>query len=193
MTSPRLGQTAFRKLRVPAIVTACAVPVLAACSGVAGPVELPPKSSAATPVTLSEPVPATPRQQVLAAITGYAAALSRAEQSRNGAVARRLLRPYLAASRVGGLVEAITIIWARGESFYGHDVLHVLSVRIDGPRAFVHDCDDTSAMGLKDTATGQSVLGSAGVQRANLITRLDHVAGRWLVGSQVLQDVPCAS
>jgi hypothetical protein len=193
MTSPRLRQAAVRRLRVPAIVTACAVPVLAACSGVAAQVELPPKPSTATPVTRSEPGSATPRQQVLAALTGYTAALGRAEQSRSDTLARRLLRPYLAASRVGGLVEAIAIIWARGDSFYGEDVLHVLSVRIDGRRAFVHDCDDTSAMGLEDTATGQAVPGSAGVQHANLVTRLGHVAGRWLVESQVLQDVPCAS
>jgi hypothetical protein len=193
MTSPRLRQAAFRTLRVPAIVTACAVPVLVGCSGVAAKVELPPKPSTATEVRSSEPVAATPRQQVLAALTGYTAALGRAEQSRSGAVARRLLRPYLAASRVGGLVEAITVIWARGETFYGEDVLHILSVRIDGRRAFVHSCDDTSGMGLEDTATGQAVPGSAGVQHANLVTRLGHVAGRWLVESQLPEDVPCAA
>jgi hypothetical protein len=90
------------------------------------------------------------------------------------------------------LVEAISTIWARGDRFYGEDVLHILGVRIDGHRAFVHDCDDTSGLGLENAATGQAVPGSAGVRHANLVTRLDQVAGRWLVESQLLQDVPCA-
>jgi len=195
MTSLRSWQTALRKrcvpVVVPAIVTACVLPVVAACSGEPALVELPAKP-AGTPAALSQFAPATPRQQVLAALTGYTAALGRAEQSRSDIVARKLLRPYVAASRIGGLVDALSGIWAKGDRFYGQDVLHVLGVRIDGHRAFVHDCDDTSAMGLESGATGQILPGTAGVQDANLVTRLDQVAGHWLVESQLPEDVPCA-
>lgn len=196
MTSLRSGQTALSKRRVPvvvpAIVTACALPAMAACSPEPGRVELPAKPAAATPAALSRQAPATPRQQVLAALTGYTAALGRAEQSRSDTVARQLLRPYVAASRIGGLVRAVSSIWAEGDRFYGQDVLHVLGVRIDGHRAFVHDCDNTSGMGLENAATGQLLPGTAGVQHANLVTRLDQVGGRWLVESQLPEDVPCA-
>ena len=85
----------------------------------------------------------------------------------------------------------MSAIWAKGESFYGEDVLHVSSVSIAAGRAFVHDCDDTSAMGLMNVATGQIVPGSAGVPRDNVVTRLDLVAGHWLVQFQLIEDVPC--
>jgi hypothetical protein len=196
MTSLRPWQTASGRRRVPvivpAIVTACALPAVAACSGEPAQVELPAKPAAASSAALSQLGQATPRQQVLAALTGYTAALGRAEQSRSDIVARKLLRPYVAASRISGLVEAVSGIWAKGDRFYGQDVLHVLGVRIDGHRAFVHDCDDTSAMGLESAATGQILPGTAGVQHANLVTRLDQVAGHWLVESQLPEDVPCA-
>jgi len=138
-----------------------------------------------------EPVSSTPRQQVLGALTGYTAALRRAEQSRSVTTASRLLRPYVAARRIDGLIEAVSSVWAKGDRFYGDDVLHIIGVRIRGRRAFVHDCDDTSGMGLENAATGQAVPGSAGVQHANLVTRLDQVAGRWMVESQLPEAVPC--
>jgi hypothetical protein len=196
MTSLRSWQTALRRWRVPvvvpAVVTACALPAMAACSTEPARVELPAKPAAATPAALSQPAPATPRQQVIAALAGYTAALGRAEQSGSDIMARQLLRPYVAASRIGGLVKALSSIWAKGERFYGQDVLHVLGVRIDGHRAFVHDCDDTSSMGLENATTGELLPGTAGVQHANLVTRLGQVAGRWLVESQLPEDVPCA-
>ena len=195
MTSPRAWHTAFWQRRVPvllAIAVACEMPALVACSSEPAQVGLPVKSVAATPAASREPVAEAPRQQVLAALTGYTAALGRAEQSRNVTMARRLLRPYLAAGRIRGLVAAVSTIWARGDSFYGEDVLHVIGVRVDGSRAFVHDCDDTSGMGLESAATGAALPGSAGVPDANLVTRLDRVAGHWLVESQLPEGVSCA-
>ena len=196
MTAPRAWQTVFGRRRVPAVVVAlavaCTVPVLTACSREPAQVGLPPKPVAAAPAASDAQVSATPRQQVLAALTGYTAALGQAEQSRSVTVARQLLRPYLATSRISGLVAAVSAIWARGERFYGDDVLHVIGVRIDGHRAYVHDCDDTTGMGLESAATGQTVPGSAGVRDANLVTRLDQVARHWVVESQVPESVPCA-
>jgi len=163
--------------------------MLAACSGVAAGVQLPAKPSESS--AAAAPPALTPRQQVVAALTGYAAALGQAARSKSPSTARELLRPYLAASRIGGLVQAIEAIWARGDSFYGTDVVHVSSVTIEGRRAFVHDCDDTRGMGLENSVTGQTVQGSAGVPRDNLVTRLDLVRGHWLVAFQLVEDVPC--
>jgi hypothetical protein len=190
MTSPRSQWAALRR-QGPLIVAAVGlVPALTACAGAAAEVPLPAKP-AANPAAVTAPAALTPRQQVTAALTGYTTALGQADNSRSKSAARRLLRPYLAASRIGGLVQAMSGIWARGETFYGTDVVHVSSVRIAGARAFVHDCDDTSGMGLVTTATGQIVPGSAGVAGANLVTRLDLVGGHWLVEFQLVEDVPC--
>jgi hypothetical protein len=134
----------------------------------------------------------TSRQQVIATLGAYVTALSQAERSRSRAAARRILRPHLAADRIAGLVQAVSAIWARGDAFYGQDVLHVLSVRVEGRRAFVHDCDNTSGMGLEYAASGQSVPGSSGVKHANVVTRLQLVRGHWQVESQLPEDVPCA-
>jgi hypothetical protein len=196
MTTPRAWQAPFGRRLVPvvavAIAAACTVPLLAACSREPALVGLPSKPAAATPAVSDAQVSATPRQQVLATLTGYTAALGQAEQSGSVTVARQLLRPYLAASRIGGLVAAVSAIWSRGDRFYGDAVLHIIGVHIDGHRAYVHDCDDTTGMGLESAATGQTLPGSAGVRDANLVTRLDQVAGLWVVESQVPESVPCA-
>jgi hypothetical protein len=155
-------------------------------------VQLPAKPAAATRAALGRPAVLTPRQRVMAALTGYLTALNQAEQSRSRAAARRILRPYLAADRVGGLLRAISTIWASGDAFYGQDILHVLSVRVEGRRAFVHDCDDTSGMRLEYAASGQTVPGSSGVPHDNVITRLELAQGRWRVESQLPEDLPCA-
>ena len=69
----------------------------------------------------------------------------------------------------------------------------MLSVRIDGRHAFVHDCDNTSAMGLEKAITGLPVAGSAGIPDDNIVTGLDLVHGRWLVEFQLVEDVSCAA
>ena len=188
MTLSRPEASAPRR-RAPLVVAVGLAPVLTACAGAVAHVQLPAK--AVKPAAVTGPAVQTPRQQVVAAITSYTTALGQADKSRSKSAARELLRPYLAASRIGGLVQAMSTIWSRGESFYGEDVVHVSSVTINGGRAFAHDCDDTSGMGLIHAATGQIVLGSLGVPRANLVTRLDLVGGHWLVDSQLVEDVPC--
>jgi hypothetical protein len=167
------------------------VPALAGCAGATPQVHLPAKPGARSALIIA-PAILTPRQQVDAALSGYVTALGQADKSGNTAAARQLLRPYLAPSRIPGLVQAMSAIWAKGESFYGEDVLHVSSVMIAAGRAFVHDCDDTSSMGLINVATGQIVPGSPGVPRDNVVTRLDLVGGHWLVQFQLVEDVPCA-
>ena len=175
------------------LIAAAMASALAACNGTAVPVALPSRSPvAATPAS---PTAAflSAQQQVIAAFTGYVGALSQAERSRNVAEARDLLQPYLAASRIDGTIQTMSSIWASGEVFYGQDVLHILNVSVKGTTAFLHDCDDTSGMGLDNAATGQVVPGSVGIPHLNLVTRVDLVGGRWLVQVQVIEDVPCAA
>jgi len=189
MTLPGLG-----KSRGLIVLAACLVPVLAACSGAAAQVRLPAKAANTTaqrPASVGRQQKVPPRQQVVGALTAYTGALSQADKSGSEAEARRLLQPYLAAGRIGGVVRAVDTIWTSGDRFYGQDVLHVLSVRINGSHAFVHDCDNTSGMGLQNTTTGRTVPGSAGVAHANIVTSLELVKGHWLVQFQLPEDVPC--
>ena len=164
--------------------------VLAACSRPAAEVQLPARTSA-RPAAVTLGPALTPRQRVVAALTDYTAALGQADRSRSTSAARELLRPYLAASRIDGLVQAVSAIWARGDRFYGTDAVHVTSVIFEGRHVFVHDCDDTSGMGLDNSITGLIVPGSAGIARDNVVTRLDLVHGRWLVAFQLVEGVPC--
>jgi len=175
--------------------------VLAGCAGCAvgvAQVRLPPRTASAPAVPAGTvasagPGAGAPRQQAAAAVDGYIVAMSAAEQSGNVRQARQLLRPYLAGYRIAGVVRALSAIWARGYRFYGQDDPHIVSVRIAGSHAFVHECDDTADMGLVNSATGQTVPGSAGVADANLLTRLDLIRGRWLVEWQLPEDLSCVS
>jgi len=181
-----------------ALVLACAGLAIASagCGAPATHVRLPATSVGAPAhvgASVSASVPVTTRQQVLAALVGYTAALGQAAKSRSSTLARDLLRPYLVPTRIAGVVQEMAAIWARGETFTGQDVLHVSSVTVAGRHAFVHDCDNTSGMALVTVATGQVVPGSSGSVHANLLTRLALVSGHWLVQFQVPEDVPCVA
>src|SRR5215469_5835661 len=167
--------------------------VIAPTGCVASPsqVPLPTKVMATpTPARIDAVASMTQRQQVLVALAGYTTALGQAEDSRSSSAARQLLRPYLAAGRIEGLVKAMSAIWARGEMFNGQAIRHVSSVAIVGRHAFVHDCDNTSDMDLVDIATGAAVPGSWGMARANLVTCLGLASGHWLVQFQLLEGAP---
>lgn len=180
-----------RNLRALAMVASCVMPLLAACSSTVASVPLPPKPHTTTAAAVVRPAPLTPRQQVIAALTGYTAAVHAAISSGNAATARRLVSPYLSGARVDDVLETARSIWAKHETAYGEDVVHILSVRVVGDHAFVHDCDNTSGSGLEVAATGQPVPGTSGVPHLNIVTRLDRVHGRWIVDTQVIEDVPC--
>ena len=175
-------------------VTSCLLPatLLAGCGGAIAKDRLPAKPSiTVSSATEASQSPSSERQQVIAAFVGYSTALHQANLSRSTSTARRLLRPYLIADRIDGLVRAESKIWASGEVFYGQPVLHVLSVRIVGHRAFVHDCDDTSRMSLLRSSDDRTVPGSSGTLHDNVVTTLTFIRGRWLVEYQLVEDVPC--
>jgi hypothetical protein len=172
-------------------VLACIVPLLAACTGLATSVQLPPRVSPTRTASVSKARPPSVRRQVLAAFTGYNTALRAANNSRNAAKVRQLMRPYINGATITNLIRFDRKLWSKDEIFYGHIAYHTLTVRIDGDHAFVHDCDNTSGSGLENESTGQVIRGSVGVTDQNIVTRLNFIDGRWLVGLQTIEDAPC--
>jgi len=162
----------------------------AGCGGQAS-VTLPRKAPPpALPVALDGPAPSA-HDQVISAYTGYWQALGQALDARNAASARATLAQYVVPASIPSLVRGFETDWARGEIQYGGPVPHVLSVRITGGRAAVHDCADFSNAGVQSARTGQ-VIGSLGDSRVNMISTLLRIRGRWLVSDQVPVVLPCS-
>jgi hypothetical protein len=188
---PGLPRLASRTPGLLAVVAASLVPLLAACAGAAAQVHLPAKEAAAKAAAVSAPRPATQRQQVIAAYTGYTTAMAAAFSSRSPARVSRLLRPYLDAATIRNAARAFSHAWAAGEVTYGQVEQHIISVRVQGRAAWVHDCDNTSGSGLAYASTGQVVPGSLGIPDENIVTRLNLVHGHWVVWVQTVEDLPC--
>jgi hypothetical protein len=156
---------------------------VAGCGGQA-PVALPQKSAGApAPVALTGP-PLSQQQQVVAAYSGYWQALGQALDTQNAARAGVILASYTTAANISSLISGFETDWARGEVQYGAPVPHILSVRVTGNHAAVHDCADFSHAGVQNARTGQLV-GSLGSSRVNMISTLVRTHGRWLVSNQV--------
>jgi hypothetical protein len=152
--------------------------------GSQAPVALPHKSAGtAGPVALAAP-PQSPQQQVVAAYNGYWQALGQALDTQNPAKAGVILASHATAASIPSLIRGFQTDWARGEVQYGAPVPHILSVRITGNHAAVHDCADFSHAGVQNARTGQ-VAGSLGSSRVNMISTLVRTRGRWLVSNQV--------
>jgi hypothetical protein len=175
----------------PLATAACIVPLLAACADITTSVHLPPKTTPTEAPPSSGAHPLSSRQQVIAAYTGYNAALRAASNSRNAAKVRMLMRLYINSASITNLIRFDRSLWSKNELVYGHIAYHLLTLRIDGDHAFVHGCDDTSNSGLENASTGQVIPGSLGVKDQNIVTRLNLVHGRWLIDIQTIEDVPC--
>ncbi len=178
-----------------ATLTACLAAGLAACTAAAPTVSLPAKTAAPVVKAAAASVqrPLSMRQQVIAAYTGYTAAMAAAFDSHSPARVSQLLRPYLAAATVRNAIHAFGQAWAKDEITYGHVERHIIGVRIQGTAAWVHDCDNTSDSGLEYASTSQIVQGSLGVADDNLVTRLNLVHGHWVVWVQTIEDVTCTA
>jgi hypothetical protein len=162
---------------------------LAACGGQAS-VALPGKAAPEASPAAVAGAPQTPQDQVVAAYNGYWQALGQALDARNAANARSILAAYAASALIPSLISGFETDWARGEVQYGRPVPHILSVRIAGDRANVHDCADFSNAGVQSASTGQ-VIGSLGNSRVNMISTLVLTGGRWLVSNQVPVVLSC--
>jgi hypothetical protein len=160
------------------------------CGGQAS-VVLPQKAApqAGVPVAAPDP-PLTVRQQVIAAYTGYWQALGQALDTQNAGRARAILAQYVPAASIPSLISSFEDDWAQGEIQYGSPVPHILSVRITGGHAAVHDCADFSNAGVQDAGTGQ-VVGGLGNPHVNLISTLLLTHGKWLVTNQVPVMLSC--
>ncbi len=179
----RCGRPACLAL-ITALVPGAGLALAVAGCGGQGAVSLPHKSSgAAVPVALAAP-PQTPQQQVVAAYSGYWQALGQALDTQNAAKAGVILQSHATAASISSLIRGFETDWARGEVQYGAPVPHILTVRITGNHAAVHDCADFSHAGVQNARTGQ-VVGSLGSSRVNMISTLVRTHGRWLVSNQV--------
>lgn len=179
----RCGRPACLAL-ITALVPGAGLALAVAGCGGQGPVSLPHKSSgAAVPVALTAP-PQTAAQQVVAAYNGYWQALGQALDTQSAAKAGVILASHATAASVSSLIRGFETDWTRGEVQYGAPVPHILSVRITGDHAAVHDCGDFSHAGVQNARTGQ-VVGSLGSSRVNMISTLVRTHGRWLVSNQV--------
>ena len=179
----RCGRPACLAL-ITALVPGAGLALAVAGCGGQGPVSLPHKSSgAAVPVALTAP-PQTAAQQVVAAYNGYWQALGQALDTQSAAKAGAILASHATAASVSSLIRGFETDWTRGEVQYGAPVPHILSVRITGNHAAVHDCADFSHAGVQNARTGQ-VVGSLGSSRVNMISTLVRTHGRWLVSNQV--------
>jgi len=188
---PRSALAALAAGGLPALLVALLGPLLAACSGAAAQVQLPAKTAVTKSAALPAARPLSARQQVVAAISGYSAAMTTAFDSRSPAQVRQLLRPYLDRATISNALRAFGQAWGQHEVSYGRAIRHIIGVRISGTAAWVHDCDDTSNSGLAYGGTGQVVPGTLGSAHENLVTRLNLVNGHWLIGIQTIEDVPC--
>jgi hypothetical protein len=179
--------------RIAVLPVAAGVLILAAgCSAGPATVTLPRKSSPASAVKAAALPRLTPRQQVIAAYTGYTQALPEAEASQSAARVRAMMSPYLSASAVTALLRAFRAAWRKHEISYGSPVTHIMRVTITGNRAVVDDCANDSHSGLENARTGQPIAASLGASRVNLVTRLVRVHARWLIGFQNVLLVPCS-
>lgn len=173
-----------------ALLLAMAAAGCAARAGVALPSQ--PRPQAVRPEPLSHPK-LTPRQQVIAAYTGYWRAFAEAMSAQSAARATAILTPYESPSDVALIVKADRKVWAAHEIAYGGAVTHILSVARTGNRASLHDCLDLSHFGAEDARTGRVVPDSFGLPHLNTYVTVVRSQGRWLVSNMEPVEVPCGS
>ncbi len=163
---------------------------LAGCAGQAD-AGLPPKPGAAPAVAvLTAPQPGT-RAQVLAAYTGYWQASSAAVDAGRAAPARALLARYLTAGVIPAVIAALRTDWADHAVSAGSPVMHILSIKITGGHALVHDCLDLSHAGLANARTGRVYPRSFGSAHANFYADLVRSNSGWLISNLVPVMAPC--
>ncbi len=150
------------------------------------------RPQAARPESLSNPK-LTPRQQVIAAYTGYWRAYAEAMNAQSTARATAILTPYESPGDVALAVKADRKVWAAHEIAYGGAITHILSVARDGNRASLHDCLDLSHFGAQDVRTGRVVPDSFGLPHLNTYVTVVRSQGRWLVSNMEPVEVPCVS
>lgn len=189
----RPGVSANRAARWPlALAGAGLALTMAGCGGQAAAVALPQKGDQATAASGAVTRPLTASQQVAAAYAGYWQAYAAAMTSQSPVRARAILAPYDPASQIPQQIRSLKRVWAAHDIAYGGAVPHILSIRVTGSSALLHDCLDLSHFGVEDTQTSQVVAGSFGQPRLNVYVTLMLAGGRWRVSNMQPVEVPCA-
>ena len=169
-----------------------AVVAVAGC-GASSPaaVSLPVKGQ--TPASAADVNDAGPsaRQQVLTAYAGYWQANSAAVDAGNAAAARPLLARYMTASSIPAVLAGLAQDWAVHAVSVGNPVPHILSVKVTGKRALVHDCADLSTAGLASAKTKRAYPRSFGSAHANFYADLVLTPSGWLVSNLIPVVAPC--
>ncbi len=176
-------------------MTVAAAIVTLAVVGCAGQpaARLPGKASPAAAVRSAGQDRALPvRAQVTRAYQGYWRAYADAMGVRSVARARAIMAPYDLPAALPQAMKYLRLVWAAHDVAAGGAVTHVLSVRVHGQRALLHDCLDLSQFGLRSTITGEVVPGSFGGSRLDFYITLLLSQGRWRVSNMVQVEVPCA-
>jgi hypothetical protein len=163
---------------------------MTACASQA-PVSLPPKGHSPASAAELNDAGQSAREQVLTAYTGYWQASTAAIGAGNPAAARALLAPYLTADAITGVLAALRPDWAQHAVAVGSPVSHILSVKITGPKALVHDCADLSHAGLANARTKKAYPRSFGSTHANFYADLVLSPSGWLVSNLVPVVAPC--
>ena len=166
----------------------------AACGGQQPSVSLPAKGGTAAPsqAVLTRPA-RTPAQVVTAAYQGYWQAYATAMTASSPGRARAILARYSTPGGITALIGSLRRVWRAHDVAYGGAVTHVLSVRIAGRRASVHDCLDLSHFGVQNKTTGQVVPNSFGLPDLNYYVTLELSGGRWRVSNMTPVEVSCTS
>lgn len=170
---------------------------LAACSGsngvdaTEGPSTSPETSSSASPAAQPSPTPSgsEEEQAILAQYRNFFELAPRLHltppNDRAAAWAEVATDPSYTRT-LGGVAAAD----AAGETFFGEYVINPVVITVDGSRATIRDCQDTSQLGRAKVATGEKVT----VGRANslaVITMVKGPDGTWRVSEAEYRDEPC--
>lgn len=124
--------------------------LLSGCAGQGANAVLPTTSRTATPSPHSASDEVTNSYTSLVAVLDHADSLP--ADSRRRELSARLADPQL--SRV---LDRIEQMHAKHLASYGTSVVHVSNVRVDGAKAILRDCQDSSNAGLMNTVTHKKV------------------------------------
>ena len=156
---------------------------LVACGGDSG-VDL---ADPATPATSTRstapqsPSITTPAEEraVLAAYEAFYSAVAQAEA--NPPEADSILAPVATGLQYETTVSAIKGTALAGEETFGQPILNPVVVSIDGVKAVVHDCQDTSGTGRRVVETGEVL--TVGRNPDSAKSTLELIDGTWKVST----------
>ncbi|MBA9003055.1 hypothetical protein [Thermomonospora cellulosilytica] len=153
-------------------------------------VDLPPKPSTDITVpTAVTPSPADETAEVRRTYVESVALLDRADTLPEGTRRQRLAQ-YLTDPQLSRILDRIKDLHAENLTSYGASVPHIKSVKVEGDKATVHDCQDSSNSGLMDATTQRKI--NRGVKEESIKALMQkHSDGRWRISKFVVLGEGC--